>query len=79
MSWQNEAKCLITGEPAQQALPRMGDYDEIISPSLGRYRVARSAIPQLQKLSQENRMRALDHARRAAVEGNIPMITTASL
>lgn len=79
MTWQNEAVCLISGERAEEALPREGDFQEIISPTYGRYRVANSVIPELAELDQMERIRILSHARAAAKGGDIPIITSASL
>jgi hypothetical protein len=79
MTWQNDTRCLISGDKAQEALPREGDFHEIISQSHGRYRVSHSAVLGLAALDQDSRVRALARARAVTKQGDIPLITTSSL
>lgn len=76
MGWQFEGKCAVTGERVEEALPRMGDFVELISPSLGRYRITGSAAEKFDELTPEQRMSAFNRAKESAEPGMMPQITT---
>lgn len=75
MNWTND-NCPVSNEPAQEALPRMGDFAEIICPSCGRFRISGTALEMIRNRDPDGRERALAEAKRRAPEGEIPLITS---
>ncbi|GEC42306.1 hypothetical protein EME01_63780 [Sinorhizobium meliloti] len=61
-------------EPAQEALPRLGDFAEITCPTCGRFRITRTALEMIRGRDLDGRQFALTQAKRKALEGKIPVI-----
>jgi len=75
MDWSND-NCPVCDNAAKEALPRMGDFAEIICDDCGRYRVTGSALEVIRFASHEDRTRALRRAKKHADrEGGMAKIT----
>ncbi|WP_457812052.1 hypothetical protein [Sinorhizobium meliloti] len=66
--------CPVSNEPAQEALPRLGDFVEITCPTCGRFRITRTALEMIRGRDLDGRQFALTQAKRKALEGKIPVI-----
>lgn len=74
MDWSND-NCPVCRNSAREALPRLGDFAEIICDNCGRFRISGSS--QQAMLFEDNaqtRRNALEAATRTADDGAIPFI-----
>lgn len=69
MNWTND-NCPVCDKPAKEALPRMGDFAEIICDDCGRYRITGTALETIRASNVPNRQAILDRAKAIAAEGN---------
>ncbi|MGZ2475508.1 hypothetical protein ACVI1N_003799 [Sinorhizobium medicae] len=65
---------LPSNKPAQEALPRLGDFVEITCPTCGRFRITGTALEMIRGRDLDGRQFALTQAKRKAPEGKIPVI-----
>ena len=73
MDWSNDS-CPVCRQDAREALPRMGDFAEIICDDCGRYRISGSSLEVMRHEDDADiRKSALRHAIRDA-GGNMPFI-----
>lgn len=77
MNWTND-NCPICELPAEEALPRMGDFAEFICDDCGRYRITGTALETIRTKDITNRRALLERAKAiAAAEGkHIPEINS---
>lgn len=62
MDWSND-NCPVCRGPAREALPRMGDYAEIICDDCGRYRISGSSLESMRHEDDADvRRSALQHS-----------------
>ena len=73
MNWSAD-RCPISDEAAEEALPRVGDFVEIICQSCGRFRVSGSAMEALRHLEKQHKLEILNEAKRVTRAGEIPYI-----
>ncbi|TWA35482.1 hypothetical protein [Sinorhizobium medicae] len=71
MNWIN---CPISNEPAQEALPRLGDFAEFTCPTCGRFRITGTALEMIRSRDFDGRQFVLTQAKCKAPEGEIPVI-----
>ncbi|WP_146097152.1 hypothetical protein [Brucella oryzae] len=73
MDWSNDS-CPVCRQDAREALPRMGDFAEIICDDCGRYRISGSSLEVMRHEDDADiRKSALQHAITDA-GGNMPFI-----
>lgn len=58
MDWSNE-NCPICRGPAREALPRIGDFAEIICDACGRFRISGSSMAVMQHEDDPKKRRAV--------------------
>ena len=76
MDWSND-NCPVCNDAAIEALPRMGDFAEIICDNCGRYRITVTAMETIRHKDPDLRHSLLQQAKAAAAENReIPMITS---
>lgn len=74
MDWSND-NCPVCNGQAKEALPRMGDFAEIICKDCGRYRISGSALEVIRYEPADTRSRALMRAaKRGERDGVMPKI-----
>ena len=74
MDWSND-NCPVCRGSAREALPRMGDFAEIICDSCGRYRISGTAIEVMRHDDDDaRRTRILEQAKLDANDGAIPFV-----
>jgi hypothetical protein len=73
MDWSND-DCPVSNEPAREALPRIGDFAEMICPTCGRFRISRSSLETIRHYEADDRLAFLEKAKREAQGGAIPFI-----
>lgn len=73
MNWTLD-RCPISDEAAQEALPRVGDFVEIICQSCGRFRISGSALETARHLDKKHKLEILNEAKRVTRDGKIPYI-----
>lgn len=74
MSWTYGNKCPVTDEECQEALPRQGDYRELICPTCGRFRISGTSFETIKKYSPDEKVAFLHKAMADAQDGTIPYI-----
>ncbi len=73
MDWSNDS-CPVCRQDAREALPRMGDFAEIICDDCGRYRISGSSLEVMRHEDDADvRKAALRHAVQSA-DGHMPFI-----
>lgn len=75
MDWSND-NCPVCRQQAREALPRMGDFAEIICEDCGRYRISGSSLKAMRHEDDPAvRMAALGEAKRVGrAAGAMPFI-----
>jgi CRISPR/Cas system-associated protein Cas10 (large subunit of type III CRISPR-Cas system) len=74
MSWSDET-CPVCRRRAKEALPRTGDYAEMICDDCGQYRINGSQLETIRGAGSEVRLNALVRAKeRADRQGGMPTI-----
>lgn len=73
MTWTSD-HCPISDEPAQEALPRDGDFAEFNCPTCGRFRIAISSLKKIRNYARDDRTALLYQAVRNAPKDAIPVV-----
>lgn len=77
MTWTDNNTCPVCEGTAKEALPKMGDFTEVICDHCGRFRITDSAVATFAHQEPTTKMAVLERARAIAEEtGEFPLINT---